>query len=419
MNEPLLILGASARAAALSAARAGFAPLAIDLFADVDLAALCPVVKINDYPAEFVTAAGKLPPAPWLYTGGLENCPAMVDRLAALRPLLGNPGGVLRQVRDPFKVAAALGEARLCGPQVSRSPIHEVPCLRKPRSFSGGCRITLDTERRAAGRQPAVPVVSDAGQTLLDAENRSPRTYRGWYFQEFIEGDSTSAIYFGGGEQAVLLGVTRQLVGEPWTGAGRFQYCGSLGPLDLSSERRASYERIGRCLAARFSLRGIFGVDAIENQAGIWPVEVNPRYTASVEVLERGMSIHAIALHVTACRTGNLPTNVSKPSDFCCGKAVLFATHDITIGDDFPTYISRVNPGLDWPCIADMPRVGTMIQRGQPVISLFSRASTSSETLSKLRALADEVRLLLDSNDLITNRPSHDFPEAPNCGDPL
>lgn len=395
MNEPLLILGASARAAALSAARAGFAPLAIDLFADVDLAALCPVVKINDYPAEFVVAASGLPTAPWLYTGGLENRPAMVDRLAALRPLLGNPGGVLRQVRDPFKVAAALREAGLLCPKVSRSPIPETPSLRKPRSSSG------------------------IGSISLVAQGDRFKSGRAWYFQEFIAGNSTSAIYLGGGESAVLLGVTRQLVGEPWTGAGRFQYCGSLGPLDLSPERRATYEQIGSCLAERFSLRGIFGVDAIENQAGIWPVEVNPRYTASVEVLERGLSINAVAFHVDACRTGGLPSILSQPSDIPCGKAVLFATRDITIGVEFPAHISRANAGLDWPCIADIPRPGTEIQRGQPVVSLFASESTSSETQSELQALADEVGLLLDSNGRITNRPSHDFPEPPNCGDPL
>src|SRR5687767_10917006 len=107
-REPLLILGASARAAASSAARAGFAPRAADLFADADLAALCRVTRIDDYPGEFPAAARKFPPSPWMYTGGLENYPELVDQIAAERPLLGNSGSVLREVRDPFKLAAAL-----------------------------------------------------------------------------------------------------------------------------------------------------------------------------------------------------------------------------------------------------------------------------------------------------------------------
>ena len=33
-------------------------------------------------------------------------------------------------------------------------------------------------------------------------------------------------------------------------------------------------------------LRGVFGIDAIVRNGVPWPVEVNPRYTASVEVIE-------------------------------------------------------------------------------------------------------------------------------------
>src|SRR5437588_46110 len=97
----LIVLGASARAAAFSARRAGFEPYAIDLFADRDLAAICPSVKIRRYPHDFLVALAAAPQAPWIYTGGLENFPRLVDRLADVRPLLGNSGHVLRRVRDP------------------------------------------------------------------------------------------------------------------------------------------------------------------------------------------------------------------------------------------------------------------------------------------------------------------------------
>src|SRR6478609_7195881 len=99
--QTLIVLGASARAAAFSIRRAGYQPYAIDLFADRDLAAICPAVKIQRYPHDFFVSLAAAPQAPWIYTGGLENYPRLVDRLADVRPLLGNPGGVLRSVRDP------------------------------------------------------------------------------------------------------------------------------------------------------------------------------------------------------------------------------------------------------------------------------------------------------------------------------
>src|SRR5438105_1796271 len=105
MEQPaqsLIIVGASARAAAHSALRAGFAPLACDLFADVDLERACPAVCVKDYPRGLVPAAARYPAAPWLYTGGLENHPDLVDEIASQRPLLGVAGDGLRAVRDPF-----------------------------------------------------------------------------------------------------------------------------------------------------------------------------------------------------------------------------------------------------------------------------------------------------------------------------
>src|SRR5207245_9361141 len=116
--DALLLLGASVRAAAFSAVRAGLQPCAIDLFADRDLAAVCPamVVPGRQYPAALADLARKAPPGPWLYTGALENWPALVDEIARDRPLWGNDTACLRRVRDPFALADALRAAGLIGP---------------------------------------------------------------------------------------------------------------------------------------------------------------------------------------------------------------------------------------------------------------------------------------------------------------
>src|SRR5437879_3212295 len=101
MTGQVIIVGASVRAAAYSATRAGLEPYAIDLFADRDLTAICPAVSIERYPYDFLPQLAAAPRAPWIYTGGLENYPSLVDKLAAIRPLMGNSGCVLRAVRDP------------------------------------------------------------------------------------------------------------------------------------------------------------------------------------------------------------------------------------------------------------------------------------------------------------------------------
>src|SRR5688572_18807233 len=116
----LTILGASARPAAFSAVRAGYAPYSLDSFADCDLATLCRAERIKRYPQDFLGALSAAPQGPWMYTGGLENHPGLVARLARLRPLWGNPADVLSRVRDPWQLSAALSDSGLAHPGLAR-----------------------------------------------------------------------------------------------------------------------------------------------------------------------------------------------------------------------------------------------------------------------------------------------------------
>src|SRR5687767_3221982 len=107
-GEHLLFFGASARAAAFSALRAGLRPWCADLFADADLRRRCPATRLaGRYPAAFAQLLRDAPPGPWMYTGGLENHPRLVGRMARLRPLWGNGEESLRRARDPAALVAA------------------------------------------------------------------------------------------------------------------------------------------------------------------------------------------------------------------------------------------------------------------------------------------------------------------------
>src|SRR4051812_32958075 len=112
-GQGVLIVGASTRAAAFSALRAGLAPRCLDLFADADLRARCPAVRVpaDRYPHGLAELADAEPPGPWLYTGALENRPRLVEAIALRRPLWGNASGELALVRNPQYLAAVLHEA--------------------------------------------------------------------------------------------------------------------------------------------------------------------------------------------------------------------------------------------------------------------------------------------------------------------
>src|SRR5262245_5672928 len=100
MNH-MIIVGASARAAAMSALRAGWSPWCADLFADADLERIAPVRRIasDEYPDGLIDTLKDAPAGPWMYTGALENRPDLIARVD--RPLLGNSADGVRAVRKP------------------------------------------------------------------------------------------------------------------------------------------------------------------------------------------------------------------------------------------------------------------------------------------------------------------------------
>jgi hypothetical protein len=83
-GQQLLIFGASVRAAAFSALRAGLVPWCVDLFADADLRGRCPAMRLpGKYPDSFLDFAGGLIAGPWMYSGGLENHPLLVHQMSS------------------------------------------------------------------------------------------------------------------------------------------------------------------------------------------------------------------------------------------------------------------------------------------------------------------------------------------------
>jgi len=112
--EPnLLIIGASTRAAAFSAKRAGFRPLCLDMFADIDLQANAVVRRIENYPTGLIQALQSLPRLPLLYVGGLENQPEVLQIAGEYHDLLGNDADVVEASRDPARLAESIRMAQV------------------------------------------------------------------------------------------------------------------------------------------------------------------------------------------------------------------------------------------------------------------------------------------------------------------
>jgi predicted ATP-grasp superfamily ATP-dependent carboligase len=183
-----------------------------------------------------------------------------------------------------------------------------------------------------------------------------------------------------------VLGVTRQLVGDPAFGARGFRYCGSL----LASRSEPLFGRqaelleraatLAGAVTRAFGLRGVNGIDFIARDGVPYPIEVNPRYSASMELVERATRASVFELHVEAC-AGRLPA-VARPPVRIHGKAIVYAVADLVVGHP-ETWTGAP--------IADIPHPGERIGRGHPICTVFAAEAGAEPCLRTLRAAAAEV----------------------------
>src|SRR5262249_48846584 len=156
----------------------------------------------------------------------LENRRRLIRTLARCRPLWGNDARSLVQARSPFRVRSILESAGLPCPRVLRL-----------------------SDSPSAGRWLLKPRAGAAGGGIRFWDGTPPARPSRHYLQEFIDGLPCSAVYAALPDRTVLLGVTRQLIGEPWLHAAGFRYCGNVGPHPVPAPTRQAFEELGQVLA--------------------------------------------------------------------------------------------------------------------------------------------------------------------------
>jgi predicted ATP-grasp superfamily ATP-dependent carboligase len=372
----ILLAGVATRALAVSAAKVGYRVSAADAFGDLDLRAVAEVISIprplgHFRPGLAAAAAAGVPASMAAYTSSFENNPAAVARLSHGRRLLGNTPAVLRRVRNPIELMRLLRDGGFAIPETRASAARRSPgraaWLLKPRRSGGGHGIKA---WRAA--QP-VP--------------------RGAYLQERIVGVPGSIVFAADGRGAVTLGLSRQLVGDVRLGAAGFRYCGSLlasSGTPLFPNQEELLERAGAVAAMvthQFGLVGLNGIDFIARNGVPYPVEVNPRYSASMELVERAGSISLFEVHARAC-DGLLPRPITADTRVH-GKAIVFARHDVRLGNT-QSWVGQAS-------LADVPHSGEKIRRGQPICTVFAEARSGEACRRLLLQRAAEIYRIVES----------------------
>jgi predicted ATP-grasp superfamily ATP-dependent carboligase len=357
----LLLVGLTTRALAESAKRADCDAVTADYFGDVDTKRLYPNVSLRErglgYSASALARlARELSYDAVTYGGGLENHPDLVAELAEGKALLGNPPAVLRRVRDPSVLFPRLAERGFDVPSTVVSPAGAAP---------------------ARGRRWLVkPVAGGGGQGVRPW--RGGRLPPRQMLQERIAGVSASAVFVANGRRSVLLGWSRQLQTPP-----AFRYGGNVLPLEAPADTLEEIRRLAQALTEEFGLIGLNGIDFVLRDGRPVLVEVNPRYSASMELVDRAASTAVFALHLAAFE-GRLPDPALARAALhptgeagVHGKLVVYARQSVSLADP-PDWIARG--------VRDVPHPGEVIRKGHPICTVFASGTSTAACVARLRA---------------------------------
>ena len=379
MTRRVLVAGVSTRAAAESAARAGFDVIAIDAFGDLDQH---PAVRSLSLPlngASFTAHAAAeavrdVAADAAVYLSPFENHVRAIDALSADRALWGNPPDVIRRVRDPFLLAGVL----------------------RRRGFSTPItRVDVPPELADAKEWLVKPFRSGGGNGVRSWSPDAPVSH-GYYAQERIAGVPASIVFVAAQGQAVPVAISRQLIGDAAFGVSGYRYCGNVL---ASTGDEVFSERVVELLIAlscevteQFGLIGLNGIDCVVKDEVPYVIEVNPRWCASMELVERQYGVSMFGAHAAACVDGVLPSfelaRVHQTGSVI-GKAIVFAREDV-VAVDTRTWLGDET-------VRDIPKPGEPLARGQPICTVFAEGENSGACVEALKRRAHDVYVALEA----------------------
>jgi predicted ATP-grasp superfamily ATP-dependent carboligase len=339
----------------------------MDMFGDIDTRSQSNFHPLNDYPTDCLSLLSDVRPDAICVTGAMENHYSILQELTTRATLLAPAVDQIARLRDPANLQSVLTNSNWQYPRTFASNEHlpddETLWLKKPIASAAGQGIHAFDSNNLSSLEPTKII------------------------QERISGRNISVSFLMHPARTDLLGCTEQLLGHRELQASEFQYCGSIGPLHIAPSINKKLQELGEFLQHEYSLRGLIGVDLILDDDQLWLIEINPRYTASMELFESQFNRSMIQLHLDSFSKNPATFTRIDHAGRHYGKAVLFARETTQIPNEFqPIWQAALK--CQQPTVADLPPIGAIVQAGHPLFTIFAHSKSTAETREKLHQQA-------------------------------
>ncbi|GAB6054992.1 ATP-grasp domain-containing protein [Methanobacterium movens] len=219
------------------------------------------------------------------------------------------------------------------------------------------------------------PVQGSGGYGIEKFKNMNLESYPESEFilQEFVSGENVSASLLSTGTESQTILSSKQLYAEENPALPEFIYGGNITPYPGED---SVFKKVAQEVVDELKLTGSNGVDMVIANDDIYIIEVNPRLHGTFECAEAVLGINMMEAHIRACE-GEL-LSVSSPEKYAI-KKILFAKKRSLVGN------------LKYNGVFDLPLENTIIEPGQPLVTLICSSENLYNCLEKINRATSHV----------------------------
>ncbi|WP_148207851.1 ATP-grasp domain-containing protein [Methylotenera mobilis] len=307
-----------------------------------------------------------------VYGSGFEAQPDLLQKVAALIPVVGNAPATLASAKDMNVFFAVMQKLNIQHPETFEQLPADVDLDLYVSKLSGG-----------SGGVHIKPAASTPGRALAHH-----------YFQRKLAGMPVSLLFIANGTDVEVVGFNEQ-----WICASAqlpFRYGGAVSHAVLSAKVQQQLLDAARQLTLAFGLLGLNSLDAIVHQTGtgveqVYVLEINPRLSATIDLYDNGGVL--FERHVQACMHRRLAGVYAWQHEYKTvskAHAIVYADIDVTLNTEmvWPDWVTDTPVQLDAPL---------KIVAGAPVCSVLAYADSADAAKKEVLTRVQQIKNLLQS----------------------
>jgi predicted ATP-grasp superfamily ATP-dependent carboligase len=242
----------------------------------------------------------------------------------------------------------------------------------------------------------------------FDANHELPKQRDG-YLQKRMPGETIGVTFLSSSVGSTFVGATAAWPLESNERVNRYVYRGSYGPIALSRNNIDKLQRFATIAGRESGLLGVWQADFLLHENELTLLEINPRWSASMDLLDVGIDMRLVQKHEMCARgmmtskslkqlAMNASSGAMAPQARMMGKLIVYASRPwiVTDAQSDLWWSNRWNmdssAAIQSCQFADIPTAGTSISAGGPILTLMTAGDSKESMLKTLETERSHLR---------------------------